>query len=372
MSQPSVFLSEWGDLQTRYGALLRRSSYDADAAEALARDFIDAGVPYSEFDAIHARAVEDLDPALDPNQCNHVRIAILAAYDGAFLGYRKLERIYRAEIAELRKRSHSLSTATDALAVSRDNLQTELSLKERVLLERSAELEVLNRRLEVQRDEMAGFLYSISHDVKAPMNTVYGLISLFLEDNADTGLDLTDLRDAMATAERTSTMLDDLMHFSQALDARPESETVDLDALVTAIFHDLSHCAKPPKPNFTKDRLPKVTGSAFQLRLLFQNLIANGAKFCPADRSAHVTVRNMGPRGISFCAIAVEDNGIGIDQQYHEKIFGLFNRLHTHREYPGTGIGLSLCQRIVLNHKGQFHLRSELGEGTKFTLVLPL
>ncbi len=185
-------------------------------------------------------------------------------------------------------------------------------------------------------------------------------------------MDVSDVENATQTASRMLSMLDNLFKFSRTLDGTDDTADVNLNKLIADIFDDLAEADPDRRPRFEKDKLPIVNGSEFQLRLLFQNLIANGAKFCPPDRMPEVRVVSAGTRGLTHTAIAVTDNGIGIDPAYHRKIFGLFNRLHAYGDFPGTGIGLALCDRVVRNHGGQIDLQSEPGKGATFIVTLPI
>jgi light-regulated signal transduction histidine kinase (bacteriophytochrome) len=118
----------------------------------------------------------------------------------------------------------------------------------------------------------------------------------------------------------------------------------------------------------TNDDLPLVHADAIQLAQVFQNLVSNGIMFHgAAPPHVHVSAEREG----DFWVFSVQDNGIGIDGRYQEKIFGLFQRLHTREEYPGTGIGLALCKRIVERHGGRIWFDSEPGHGTTFRFTIP-
>ncbi|MEM9341655.1 MAG: ATP-binding protein [Pseudomonadota bacterium] len=372
MPNKQLQLSDWTDVQSDYISLLR----DAETAlsvEDVARRMIDAEMPIHEFDSLHESVLTDGEwTELQRQKARRMRAQVLATYDRTLSGLRVLEKKYRREVIDKRKSTETLSRKADTLAAIRDNYRSEVLIQQRVLVEKAGELERLNLKIGAQRDELQGFLYAVSHDLKAPANTVISLLTQFLEDHETAEIDRTDLEDAVGTANRIQTMLGDLLDFSMALDGAVSADAVDLNVLVADIIADLSGSRADQKIDVVQDTLPSVVGSEFQLRLLFQNLIANAVKFCPPDRVPHVEIRNKGPRGLSHVAIAVRDNGIGIEEAFHEKIFGLFNRLHSYSEYPGTGLGLALCQRVIRNHNGQLHLVSLPGEGSTFTVILPV
>ena len=374
MASAAIEILAWPDVWSGYAALLTANPVvDSSQVEAMARSFIEAEIPYAEFDAGHAALVKaHCRSEASQKLADQLRQQILSTLDEAFAAYRGLQKRYRAEAIEIRHSAQIHALEAERLASSRADLATEVAQQNRLLNERSVELEALNAKLLAQRDEMAGFLYSISHDLKSPINTIQSLLAFFLEDNADRDMDVSDVENATQTASRTLSMLDDLFKFSRTLDGPDDTADVNLNKLIADIFDDLAEADPDRRPCFEKDKLPIVNGSEFQLRLLFQNLIANGAKFCPPDRMPEVRVVSAGTRGLTHTAIAVTDNGIGIDPAYHKKVFGLFNRLHAYGDFPGTGIGLALCDRVVRNHGGQIDLRSEPGKGATFVVTLPI
>ncbi len=117
------------------------------------------------------------------------------------------------------------------------------------------------------------------------------------------------------------------------------------------------------------DPLPVVPGITFQLRQLLDNLIGNALKYHHPEKTPHIIIRSATDNGQQH--IIIQDNGIGFEPQNCEKIFGMFERLHGRESYPGTGIGLALCQRIVQNHQGTISATGQVGEGATFTITLP-
>jgi hypothetical protein len=146
-------------------------------------------------------------------------------------------------------------------------------------------------------------------------------------------------------------------------------QNVDANGVVDRVIGDLARAIEESGATVTRDDLPMVLADATQLQQLFQNLIANGIKFRRPDvpPSVHVSARRIG----ASWSFGVSDNGIGIEPQYQDRIFALFQRLHSRAEYPGTGIGLAICKKIVERHGGAIAVRSEPGCGTSFEFTLP-
>jgi len=138
---------------------------------------------------------------------------------------------------------------------------------------------------------------------------------------------------------------------------------------VDQVVADLSLAIEEVEASVTHDRLPIVRGDALQMQQLFQNLIANGIKF--HRPGVPPLVRVFAERADDQWIFSVNDNGIGIEPQYLERIFVLFQRLHSRAEYPGTGIGLAICKKIVERHGGTLAVHSEQGSGTTFAFTLP-
>jgi light-regulated signal transduction histidine kinase (bacteriophytochrome) len=148
----------------------------------------------------------------------------------------------------------------------------------------------------------------------------------------------------------------------------PEFTAVDSAAVLAHVLGDLHLAIQDQAAEVTHDALPTVHGDANQLGLVFQNLIGNALKFGgAAPPRIHLTARRAGTQWV----FAVRDNGIGLDPQHTERIFEVFQRLHTRSEYPGTGIGLAICKKIIERHGGRIWVESQPGAGATFMFTLP-
>jgi light-regulated signal transduction histidine kinase (bacteriophytochrome) len=147
-------------------------------------------------------------------------------------------------------------------------------------------------------------------------------------------------------------------------------QAVDTSQVVDQVVTDLAAAIAESQASVTRDTLPTVLGDSIQLRQLFQNLIANAIKFHRPGETPRVHVSATLASGAWVFSLA--DNGIGIEPQYRERIFALFQRLHNRAAYPGTGIGLAICKKIVERHGGQIRVESEPGRGTTFVITLPI
>ncbi len=239
---------------------------------------------------------------------------------------------------------------------------TERKRAERALLDRSEELARSNAELEQ-------FAYAASHDLQEPLRMVASYVELLarrykgrLDNDADEFINF-----AVDGARRMKRLINDLLTYSRAGRGRA-LEPVRLDEAVQHALTNLALNIEETGAMVTCDAMPTVSGDESQLTELVQNLVANAIKFCGENPPAvHISAARKG----SSWLISVRDNGIGISSEYAERIFVMFQRLHGPSDYPGTGIGLAICKRIVERHGGKIWMESLPGQGTTFYFTLP-
>ena len=169
-------------------------------------------------------------------------------------------------------------------------------------------------------------------------------------------------------ATRMQTLIDDLLSYSRTGTANEALDAVNLQEIVTQVISDQEPTIQQVNAHVEVNSLPTVFGNSSQLTQLFQNLIGNALKF---HNGAEPIIKVSCQSEENTWKITVEDNGIGIDAVYYDRIFTIFQRLHTREEYPGTGIGLAICKKIMTQHGGNIRVESELGEGTAFQMMFP-
>ncbi len=218
--------------------------------------------------------------------------------------------------------------------------------------------------------ELERFAYVSSHDLQEPLRMVT-LYSQLLERRYKDRLD-SDSDDfieyIVEGAQRMRLLIDGLLEYSRVNSQTTIFKKVDLETVLDAVIHNLKIIIDENNVSISHNNLPTISGDQNQMLQVFQNLISNAIKFHGSQPpKINISVKKNEKEWI----IAVKDNGIGIDPKYQKQIFEVFKRLHTKQQYPGTGIGLSITQKIILQHGGQIWVESELGKGTTFYFTIP-
>lgn len=228
------------------------------------------------------------------------------------------------------------------------------------------------RELQLTNSEQAQFTYAISHDLKSPANTVTMLLNELQQTEFDRlsadGQDI--LGDASRTISRMKQLIEDVMGYARTVEDGMHVEPVDLDVIVREVVQDLRSDIATAQAELVILELPKMNGNRSQLRMLLQNLLSNAIKFRSPDRTPRIVVQSHETDDPEVVEFSVSDNGIGIAPEFHETIFGLFKRLHAHSKFSGSGLGLTLCKRIVVNHMGHIEITSAPDKGTRFDIRL--
>ncbi len=281
----------------------------------------------------------------------------------------QLADAFNQMLAGIHERDDTLVAANRELETQIDaRAQAESDLK---ALNGELEHRVEDRTRDLQRSnlELEQFAYVASHDLQEPLRMIVSYLQL-LERRYAASLDaegIQFMKFAVDGGQRMQTLIQDLLAFSRVHTHRKPFESVDLNTTMRSVLADLKVVIAETGATITQDTLPTVRGDPTQLAQLFQNLVSNGIKFRSKDAPRiHVSAE----RGGHEWRFGVQDNGIGIDPQYFGRIFAIFRRLHSRDEYPGTGIGLAVCKRIVERHNGRIWVESEAGKGAKFYFTI--
>jgi PAS domain S-box-containing protein len=219
--------------------------------------------------------------------------------------------------------------------------------------------------------DLEQFAFSASHDLQEPMRTVKIYSELLTSTYGDRldGEGLVFLKHLRSGATRMEMLLRDLLAYTQVTRFETPAQPADAGEALTLALANLAGAVAESRARVTADQLPSLPVHQTHLQQLFQNLIGNAIKYRSSDPPV---VQVTAERESGYWVFAVKDNGIGIDPQYKERIFGLFKRLHSSDEYSGTGIGLAICQRIVDRYQGRIWVESEPGRGSTFRFKLPI
>jgi ligand-binding sensor domain-containing protein/signal transduction histidine kinase len=241
------------------------------------------------------------------------------------------------------------------------------SLAQMTLEERKARQEAsdANKELERKNRELEQFAYVASHDMQEPLRTISSFVDMLNAQYKDRFDEKAQkyMTYIVQASDRMKVLINDLLEYSR-IGRKREAAEVDLNQIVNAVLQDLNKAITDAGAVIEVEELPLITAYPTEIKQLFQNLIINAIKFRKKDSSPKITVAAKRKDGV--WKFMVRDNGIGIDPQHADRIFVIFQRLHTRNEYEGSGIGLSHCKKIAELHKGRIWVESTPGEGSTF------
>lgn len=260
---------------------------------------------------------------------------------------------------------------TEALILELNHsLESRVQQRTTELTQATEKLKLLNQELNRSNQELEQFAYVASHDLQEPLRAVTGYTQLLMSEYHDrfdeTAQSYADF--VIDGAKRMQQLIQDLLTYSRVGTRGKEFTPTDCNSVVQQALRNLQVAIAESQACITVEPLPTLNADPNQLVQLFQNLIGNAIKF-HRDGPARVQIRAT--RRETDYLFQVKDTGIGIKSQYLDRIFEVFKRLHTRREYPGTGIGLAICKKIVLRHGGQIWAESQVGIGTTFYFTIP-
>jgi PAS domain S-box-containing protein len=295
------------------------------------------------------------------------------AWHGEFTNRRKDGSLYHDEhtITPVRSESgeitHFVAIMHDISEIKRakaevQKLNQELETRVR---ERTAQLEAANRELEA-------FSYSVSHDLNAPLRHITGFARLLREDlgtnlKGDGEHCLNQIEDAARQMKR---LIEHLLEFSRTSRAEQHLALVPLEPLVAEVIEALKKEARGRNVSWKRARLPEVEADPTLLRQVFVNLLSNALKFTRTKGVAEIEIGTVNGQN-DEATIFIRDNGVGFDMRYSDKLFGVFQRLHSIEEFEGSGIGLATVQRIINRHGGRVWAEARVNSGATFFFSLP-
>ena len=344
----------------------------------------------------------------DRDKLKHIPIIFITANDhgedSVFKGYQMggVDYIYKpinplllrakvAVFAELFKKNHQLRAQEQRVAAANKLLEKEI--QERTQSEQkisllNAQLVENIEQLKASNEELERFAYVASHDLQEPLRKII-LFSDQLSIKYSNILKeegCNSLERIMKASERMQMLIRNILSFSRSSTNSGAFEEMELNVLLESILSDLELYIEQKEAAINIDQLPKLKIVPDQFRQLFQNLIINALKFSKPDIAPEISIYAEKIKGLQIAAqgideddydkdfynIYIKDNGIGFEQKFADDIFVLFKRLNSYDKFEGTGIGLSICKKIVEQHNGYISARSSVGDGTIFTISLPV
>lgn len=280
---------------------------------------------------------------------------------------------WKGEVIQKNKEGQDVYVLTSVVTF-RDQLGKPLgyiTVNRDIAQEKEAEIQRLRaRQLELKNKELEQFAYAVSHDLQEPLHTVKGFVQL-LRNHIREGLDERSIEYMELISQsihRMNNLIRALLEYSR-VGLQEEIVKVDTGVLVRELMNDLSAQISASDAQIHFEALPQLPGYETELRVLFQNLISNAIKFRKLKVPPEISISARENRNAwEFC---IMDNGIGISPKHRHRIFAIFQRLHPHGDYPGTGIGLSICAKIIELHGGKIWVESIPETGSKFFFTLP-
>ena len=293
--------------------------------------------------------------------------------------YRHLSRDLDLQVQQ---RTEELAATNEELMATNEelaNVNEELAASNEELIES-------NDLLIQSNDNLEKFAYIASHDLQEPLRKIQQFGDLLKSRYTDsTGEERIYIDRMQSAASRMSILIKDLLRFSRIATQRDTRRPIPLNEILSRVINTLELTIQETGAQLEVDELPTVLGDASQLDQLFQNLLSNALKFRRADVVPRIVVRSSQvagsdlpaevkpvPLATQYYQIDVVDNGIGFDEKYLTRIFQIFQRLHTKDQYAGTGIGLAICEKVVVNHGGALTASSQPGLGATFSVYLPV
>ena len=270
------------------------------------------------------------------------------------------------DITERKYAEKQLEEYSDKLSNINKLLNVEINDHEKAEIK----LDRLIQKLKNSNEELEQFAYVSSHDLREPLRMIISFLQL-LKDNYIDDLDQNAndfINYAIAGAKRMDMMINDLLEYSRIGSQEREFEYIQGEKILETVLLNLKPAIEDINAIITHDPLPLIYANEQQMIQLFQNLISNAIKYRGKDTpQIHISVKSVDDKYI----FSVKDNGIGMDKKNLERIFTIFQRLHTQEEYKGTGIGLAISKKILQKHRGKIWAESELGKGTTFYFTIP-
>jgi signal transduction histidine kinase len=322
----------------------------------------------------------------------HIPIIFITAHnqgeDRMFEGYKMggVDFIYKpinpellrykvSVFVELYQKTHALLNHERKLMAANRKLEQEVQerrLKEEKIRLLNEQLLENNIQLKNTIEELDRFAYVASHDLQEPLRKILVFsdkLQTKYKDSLDSEVSQSLEKISKASA-RMQSLINDLLKFSRETTVNEDFVSIPLSQVLQEVIADLEIEIEKSSAQIHWEGLPEVWGIPSQIRQLFQNLLSNAIKFRKKDANPAIQIYSEPWNGLN--RIVIQDNGIGFDQKYSEEIFMVFKRLHSYHEFEGSGVGLSICKKIIDRHSGSIKAESKMGEGSRFIIEFPI
>jgi PAS domain S-box-containing protein len=296
-----------------------------------------------------------------------------------------IETVYVTFVYEAYHEVHGAISGVIAVAVDVTAQVLARQTIELVVAERTRELELANKDLQKSNEELAQFAYIASHDLQEPLRKISAYTQM-LENSVDAHLDEKSrnyVAKVQSSTLRMTTLIRDVLNYSELIKDADGFEEVDLTHVLKTVITDFELLIEQKNAVIESQQLPTIKAIPLQMAQLFGNLIGNSLKYSSKDVPPLITISSSEldaaekkeypiEQSKRYLKIQFKDNGIGFNQEHAEQIFHIFKRLHGKEDYEGTGIGLAMCKKVVLNHHGHINALGSSENGAIFNLILPM
>jgi light-regulated signal transduction histidine kinase (bacteriophytochrome) len=293
------------------------------------------------------------------------------------LRYTLMDFEAKAEVSERGDELDAIAVGLNTLAEELQSARksealhiSELEVKTQEVTELNERLERNLRELERSNKELEAFTYSVSHDLRSPLRAIHGYTKILSEDYTskfdDEGKQL--MESVMRNAKKMGQLIDDLLTFSRTGKTELQKKQIDMTELAKTVLKDLKSSLPPFKTKITIEDLPPANADYNLMSLVFTNLISNAIKYSATKESPEATIGSI--KRDDGTVYYIKDNGVGFDMQYYNKLFGVFQRLHSAEDFEGTGVGLALVNRIISRHGGKVWAEAKEDQGATFYFQL--
>lgn len=279
------------------------------------------------------------------------------------LRYTLMDFSAKAEISDAGDELDAIAVGLNTMAEELKSAQEAETFSRSLMEAKAAELETVNKELEA-------FTYSVSHDLRSPLRAIHGYTKIILDEYTakfdESGADM--MHSVMRNAKKMGQLIDDLLTFSRTGRKELQKKEINMQELAASILEEVKTTLPPFNTKVNILTLPPANADYSLISQVFVNLISNAIKYSSTKPAPEVTIGATERKNETVYYIT--DNGVGFDMQYYDKLFGVFQRLHSSEEFEGTGVGLALIKRIITRHGGKIWAEAKPGHGATFYFTL--